>query len=103
MKENKVESIIVDPNSGQPTVEFKNKTTKKLVDVSSLSTSLQQALTQELKSTGHPITFSQISKEFDKKQNNDKAKTIGVILIIGIILAVAIGLVVYNKNKKRNY
>ncbi|CAH1755646.1 7383_t:CDS:2 [Entrophospora sp. SA101] len=82
--------IIVKCNDGE----------KKLnLATSGLSLKLQE----ELKHAKEPITFSQVSKALDQKnKKNDNAAIFGAILLAGIILAVIIGVVVYNK-KKRDY
>jgi len=82
--------IIIKSNSGEQKINI-------------VDSGLSQKLQQELKSTQEPITFNQVDDEFNKKKNkNDRAVIIGTILIVGIILAVVIGVVIH-KNKKRNY
>src|SRR6185436_2403129 len=82
--------IIIKSNSGEQRMNI-------------VDSGLSQKLQQELKSTQEPITFNQVDDEFNKKKNkNDRAVIIGTILIVGIILAVVIGVVIH-KNKKRNY
>jgi F0F1-type ATP synthase assembly protein I len=82
--------IIIKSNSGEQKINI-------------VDSGLSQKLQQELKSTQEPITFNQVDDEFNKKKNkNDRAVIIGAILIVGIILAVVIGVVIH-KNKKRNY
>jgi F0F1-type ATP synthase assembly protein I len=82
--------IIIKSNSGEQKINI-------------VDSGLSQKLQQELKSTQEPITFNQVDDEFNKKKNkNDRAAIIGAILIVGIILAVVIGVVIH-KNKKRNY
>src|SRR4051812_44010451 len=82
--------IVIKSNNGEQKINI-------------IDSGLSQKLQQELKSTQEPITFNQIDDEFNKKKNkNDGARTIGGILIVGIILAVIIGIVIY-KNKKKDY
>ena len=71
-----------------------------------LTTEQQTALTERFKSEKTPITLNQVSDEFNKEKSN-KSKDgnggiIAAIVIVGLVLAVVIGVVIH-KNKRKDY
>src|SRR2546421_6720542 len=105
MKKAGVESINIDANNGEIVVKYKNQTSGKLAD-SDLSPELKQEVEKEIRSTSSPITFSQLEQQNNpsnsRNKNNGNAGIIGAILVVGIILAVVIGVAIH-KNKKKGY
>lgn len=105
MKKMNAKEIRFDFSTNQIVVEFNNGQSKQLDSVSSgLSSEQKQKLASELKSSQQPITFSQVSQELEKGKNKkgDNAGIIGAIVVVGIILAVVIGVVVH-KSRKKDY
>jgi hypothetical protein len=83
-------------------LEFNSGGKKELSAINSgLSSEQQQRLESQLKSQKEPVTFSQVSGEFDKGKNGNGG-IIAAIVIVGVVLAVIIGVVIHN-NKKRDY
>ena len=107
MKKLNAKEIRFDFSTNQIMIEFNGGQSQKLDSVDSgLSSEQKQRLESELKSVKQPVTFSQVSDQYNKKGPNNKGNgnvgVIAAIVIVGIIFAVIVGAVIY-KNKKRDY
>ncbi|MCE8163714.1 MAG: hypothetical protein I3274_05900 [Candidatus Moeniiplasma glomeromycotorum] len=107
MKKLGISELKFDPDTNQ--VVIKLKTGKNLdIKKTGLTAKQQEELTQQLKSSNQPITYSGISSQVDKgnngnKNDNSKAGIIAAIVIVGIIFTVIISVVIYNSRKKKDY
>jgi hypothetical protein len=105
MKKMGVTELKFDFNTNQVVIKCGNNKQLSLKD-SGLSSKQQQEITQQLKSTQQPITFDQVSSELNQGKNNDgksgNGGIIAAIIVVGIILTVVIGVVVY-KSRKKDY
>jgi len=107
MKKLNAKEIRFDFSTNQIMIEFNGGQSQKLDSVDSgLSSEQKQRLESELKSVKQPVTFSQVSDQYNKKGPNNKGNgnvgVIAAIVIVEIIFAVIVGVVIH-KNKKRDY
>jgi len=105
MKKIGVTRISFDFNTNQVVIECNGGKQLGIAD-SGLSPQLQEELITQLKSTKEPITFNEVSSEFDKIKTNKNRNTaiIGFVVVIGVILIVIVGiLVTSSRNKKKHY
>ncbi|CAG8638018.1 3069_t:CDS:2 [Ambispora gerdemannii] len=87
-----VEKIEFDFDTNQVVIKCKNNQKLNITD-SGLPPKQQEELTQQLKSTHKPITFSQVDKEVNRneKPKNDNSGIIGAAILIMGIIAIVIG------------
>ena len=105
MKKLGVEKIEFDFNTNQVIINYSGGKKLNVSDSKSgLTTKQQQALTERFKSESSPITFSQVKSDLEKgnKGKSGNGGIIAAIVIVGVVLAVIIGVVIH-KNKKRDY
>ena len=105
MKKLNAKEVSFDFSTNQIMVKFDNGKSQQLDSVNSgLSSEQKQKLANELKSRKEPITFSQIQGQLDKGGSKDKGGNVGIIaaiVVVGVVLAVIVGVAVY-KSRKRN-
>src|SRR5436190_18230621 len=97
-----VEKIEFDFNANQVVISCSGGKKLNVSDSSSnLTKTQQQALIKRFKSESSPITFSQVKSDLEKgnKGKSGNGGIIAAIVIVGLVLAVIIGVVIH-KNKK---
>src|ERR1044072_3480308 len=109
MKKLGVEKIEFDFNNNQVVISCNGGKKLNASDSSSgLTPQQHQALNERFKAEKNPITFSQISNELNKeksvdnKNNGNVGTIVGICVVVGLVLAVVIGVVIH-KNKRKDY
>src|SRR5438045_1565131 len=101
MKRMGVSELKFDVDTNQVIIKLNSG---KQLDIkeSGLSTKQQENLTRQLKSTSQPIYFSEVDRELNRKGKSDNKGVIATVVVVGLILAIIIGVVI-GKNKKKSY